>query len=125
MSLNSKQPMLEGVRVVDLTSVVLGPYATQMLADLGADVIKVEPLQGDSFRYSGKWPKTRGMSPGHISINRGKRSVALDMKTEDDVQLVRELIAGADVFVHNVRARGKRLLGALIGQLLAPPCNPS
>ena len=73
MSLADKAPMLEGVRVVDLTSVVFGPYTTQILTDLGAEVIKIEPPQGDQYRYSGKSAKTRGMSSGHMTINRGKQ----------------------------------------------------
>lgn len=111
MSLEERKPMLEGIRVVDLTSVVFGPYATQILADLGADVIKVEPSQGDQFRYSGKWPKTRGMSPGHMSINRGKRSIALDLKNADDLAVMTSLIQQADVFIHNVRAQAIAKLG--------------
>ena len=71
------QGMLHGVRIIDMTGVVFGPYATQMLADLGADVIKVEPPQGDQMRMSGKAAKTRLMSPAHMTLNRGKRSVVL------------------------------------------------
>ena len=66
------QPMLEGVRIVDLTSVVFGPYATQMLADLGGDVIKVEPPQGDQYRLAGKPAASRSMGACHMTINRGK-----------------------------------------------------
>lgn len=111
MALSENRPMLQGVRILDLSSVVFGPYATQILADLGADVIKVEPPQGDAFRYSGKWPKTRGMSPGHMAINRGKRSLALDLKKPDDLATIRALLAEADVFVHNIRAQAIKRLG--------------
>jgi len=97
------QPMLEGVRIIDMTSVVFGPYTTQILAELGAEVIKVEPPEGDSFRLSGKPAQTKGMSPGHLNLNKGKRSIILDLKTESDRDVMNGLIAGADMFIHNVR----------------------
>nr|MCU0729172.1 CoA transferase [Sphingopyxis sp.] len=78
------QPMLAGVRVIDLTSVIFGPYASQILADLGADVIKVEPPAGDAFRAGTKPAKTTGMGSGWMAVNRGKRSIALDLKSADD-----------------------------------------
>ncbi len=104
-------PMLEGIRVVDLTTVVFGPYATQILADLGADVVKLEPPTGDQYRFSGKPAKSRGMSPGHMALNRGKRSAALDLKDAADLETARALIAKADVFIHNVRAEAIARLG--------------
>ena len=73
---------LAGVRVVDLTQFVLGPYATQTLGDLGADVIKVEEPSGDRQRTSGKAPNSPTMGPVFVALNRNKRSVALDLKTE-------------------------------------------
>ena len=103
--------MLEGVRIVDLTSVVFGPYATQMLADLGADVIKIEPPSGDQFRTAGRPARTRGMGACHMTINRGKRSVVLDLKAEADRKVVEDLLLSADVFVHNVRDAAMRRLG--------------
>lgn len=106
------QPMLQGVRVVDLTSVVFGPYATHILADLGAEVIKVEaPGSGDAFRWSGKAAVTPGMSPGFMAINRGKQSLALDLKSEAGRAAMRELLAEADVFVLNVRGKAAARLG--------------
>ena len=106
------RPMLEGVRIVDLTSVVFGPYATQTLADLGADVIKVEsPEAGDFYRWSAKAARTPGMSPGYMSLNRGKRSIALDLKKPDDLQVIHELLKDADVFILNVRGKAVERLG--------------
>jgi len=104
--------MLEGVKVVDLTSVVFGPYATHILADLGADVIKVEtPHGGDAFRWSGKAAATQGMAPAFMAINRGKKSVALDLKQPDDLKAMKALLADADVFVLNVRGKAVERLG--------------
>lgn len=103
--------MLEGIRVLDLTTVVFGPYATQTLADLGAEVIKVEAPGGDNFRYAGKPAKTRAMGPCHLSLNRGKSSIVLDLKAEADQATMRELIAASDVFIHNVRDKAISALG--------------
>lgn len=104
--------MLEGVKVVDLTSVVFGPYATHILADLGAEVIKIEtPLGGDAFRWSGKAAVTNGMAPAFMAINRGKQSVALDLKKQADLEVMKALLADADVFVLNVRGKAVERLG--------------
>lgn len=107
----AKQSMLEGVRIVDLTSVVFGPYATQILADLGADVIKIEAPKGDPFRYSGKPAHSRGMSPGFFALNRGKRSVTTDLKQEEHQKIMRDLLKSADIFIHNVRLTAIEKLG--------------
>ena len=103
--------MLDGMRVIDLTSVVFGPYATQILADLGAEVIKIEPPAGDMFRIAGKPVATPGMGACHMTINRGKRSVMLDLKLAADAAVLRDLIATADVFIHNIRAKAIARLG--------------
>ncbi len=96
--------MLEGIRVIDLTSIVFGPYCTQILADMGADVIKIEaPPIGDIFRLAGTPAVTPLMGACHMTLNRGKRSALLDLKTPDDQALMRDLLASADVFIHNVR----------------------
>jgi len=106
------QPMLAGVKVIDLTSVVFGPYCTHILAELGAEVIKIEnPAGGDSFRWSGKAGKTPGMSPGFMAINRGKQSVTLNLKNPDDLACMNALLREADVFVCNVRGKAMERLG--------------
>src|SRR5271155_2833617 len=92
---------LTGVRVVDLTQFVLGPYATQMLGDLGADVIKIEEPSGDRQRTSGKAPKSKTMGPVFLALNRNKRSVVLDLKGEPGRRALRKLVKTADIFIHN------------------------
>lgn len=107
----AKQMMLEGIRIVDLSSVVFGPYATQMLADMGAEVIKVEPPGGETSRFIGKHAKTRGMGALHMTLNRGKKSIELDLKSAEDAALMRKLLKTADVFIHNVRGKAITKLG--------------
>ncbi len=94
---------LSGVKVVDLTQVMLGPCATQFLGDFGADVIKIErPGQGDLSRWS--IPDPAGLdNPVFVSLNRNKRSVALNLKHESAREIVRELVRSADVVVNNFR----------------------
>lgn len=101
---------LTGVRVIDMTSVVMGPYATQILGDMGADVIKVEPPGGDVCRHLTPF-RNRGMSASFLNLNRNKRSVALDLKRDDERQVLLDLVAGADVFVTTVRPQAMRRLG--------------
>ncbi len=103
--------MLEGVRIVDLTTVVFGPFATQMLADLGAEVIKVEAPGGDAMRYAGRSARTKRMSAPHFILNRGKRSVMLDLKDPTDAETMTDLLKTADVFIHNVRGKAVDALG--------------
>lgn len=102
---------LEGIRVVDFGRVLSVPYGTMQLADLGADVVKIEhPEYGDDTRSFGP-PFVRDVSTYFVSINRGKRSVALDLKKADDVDFVKELISVADVVVENFRPGVMKKLG--------------
>ncbi len=103
--------MLEGLRIADMTSVLFGPYCTQMLADLGADVVKIEPQNGDNGRTIGSPNKTPGMGAMHMNINRGKRSVSWDFKSERGREKLRKLIASSDVFIHNLRPSAILRLG--------------
>jgi crotonobetainyl-CoA:carnitine CoA-transferase CaiB-like acyl-CoA transferase len=108
---NLTMKMLEAIRIVDLTTVIFGPYATQMLADMGADVIKVEAPGGDISRYLGNAANTKTMGSTHMTVNRGKRSILLDLKQEEDAETLREILATADVFFHNVRMKAIDRLG--------------
>jgi crotonobetainyl-CoA:carnitine CoA-transferase CaiB-like acyl-CoA transferase len=103
-------PLLKGLRILDLTSVILGPYGTQILGDLGAEVIKVEPPEGDSMRPVAP-VAAPGMSAIFANFNRNKRSVALDLKSEGGKAALRKLIATGDVFVHNMRQEAMDKLG--------------
>lgn len=92
---------LSGFRVIDLSSVLSGPAATVLLADQGADVIKVEPPAGDIVRRMGRGHDS--LSPAFVAANRGKRSVCLNLKEATGVEVVKKLVTGADVFVQNFR----------------------
>jgi crotonobetainyl-CoA:carnitine CoA-transferase CaiB-like acyl-CoA transferase len=108
---HSLRPPLTGARVVDLSRVLAGPYATMALADLGAEVIKIEhPRGGDETRSWGP-PFAGGESAYFLSVNRGKKSVALDLKDREGRDLALELCAGADVVIENFRAGGAARLG--------------
>ncbi|MGO9266217.1 MAG: CaiB/BaiF CoA transferase family protein [Candidatus Binataceae bacterium] len=101
---------LDGFRIIDLTQMVSGPMATMMLADQGADVIKVEPPgTGDLTRALAG--RRRGMSPPFAVINRNKRSVVIDLKTARGLELVKQLVAGADVFIQNFRPGATERMG--------------
>ena len=114
---------LSGVRVVDLTSVVSGPFATMFLADQGADVVKVEPLGGDITRRSRQSVDPTGQfSALFISTNRGKRSIAVDLKQPEGIEIVRRLIGRADVLVQNFRPQVMERLG--LGEPAMRALNP-
>jgi crotonobetainyl-CoA:carnitine CoA-transferase CaiB-like acyl-CoA transferase len=101
---------LAGVRVVDLTSLVFGPYATQIMADMGADVIKIEAPAGDNTRDISAGPAP-GMGGVYVNVNRGKRSVVLDLASDSGKTALRALIATADVFIHSMRGKAIAKLG--------------
>ncbi|MFN0184811.1 MAG: CaiB/BaiF CoA transferase family protein [Aquabacterium sp.] len=112
---------LAGVRVLDLTAVVLGPLATQILGDFGADVIKVEPPEGDLMRANGV-SRVRGMSSIFLAINRNKRSLAIDLKQPAGVAALRRLLPTVDVLVHNMRTAAIERLG--LGHAACAAANP-
>jgi crotonobetainyl-CoA:carnitine CoA-transferase CaiB-like acyl-CoA transferase len=101
---------LSGVKVLDLTTVVMGPFATQILAELGADVIKVEPHEGDNMRDVGPM-KNRGMGHLYLHLNRGKRCLVLDLKQPQGREALMRLIPDTDVLVYNVRPQAMARLG--------------
>jgi len=108
---------LTGIRVVDLTGSVAGPFATQILGDLGADVIKIErPGSGDDTRHWGP-PFWNGESATFLSLNRNKRSLSVDLKSGRGLALVRELLDSADVFVQNLRPGATARLGLTHAEL--------
>ncbi len=102
---------LEGVRVLDLSRVLAGPYATMVLGDLGADVLKVEhPERGDDTRQWGP-PFAGGEAAYFLSVNRNKRSVGVDLKSPEGQERIRSLAAGADVVIENMKRGGLDKLG--------------
>lgn len=112
---------LEGVRVVDLTNTVLGPMGTQILGDAGADIIKVEPPAGDPVRFVGP-RRSADMGAYFLNLNRNKRSIVLDLKRPAALAALHRLIAGADVFVHNMRPGAADRLG--LGHASLAAANP-
>jgi len=111
---------LSGFRILDMSRVLSGPVATVLLADQGADVIKVEPLSGDIVRHMGGNPG--GVTPGFLSANRGKRSIALDLKSDAGIEVVKRLAVSADVFVQNFRPGAIENMG--LGPEIIRAINP-
>ena len=101
---------LAGVTVLDLTTVVMGPFATQILAELGADVIKIEPHEGDNMRHVGPM-RNRGMGHLYLHLNRGKRCLVLDLKQPEGLDALLRLVPRADALVYNVRPAAMARLG--------------
>jgi len=101
---------LDGIRVLDLTSVVLGPLATQTMGDMGADIVKIEGPAGDTTRYTGP-KRSADMSALYMGLNRNKRSIVLDLKQHSAKDALWRLIDTADVFVHSVRPQAMERLG--------------
>ncbi|WP_067899275.1 CaiB/BaiF CoA transferase family protein [Actinomadura chibensis] len=109
---------LTGLRVVDLSTTFMGPYCTTLLAQWGADVVKVEAPEGDVLRYVGD-ARAPGMGPIFLNANRGKRSVAIDLKDDGARGVLTRLVETADVLVHNLRPRAAARLGITPERMLA------
>jgi len=102
--------LLSGITVIDLTTIVLGPYATQIIGDFGAQIIKVEAPGGDLFRAV-RPGRSRHMGAGFLNLNRNKTSVTIDLKTDEGREEFRTLVKTADVVVHNMRGSSAKSLG--------------
>ncbi len=103
--MNEPTGPLKGFRILDLTTVLFGPFGTQTLGDWGAEVIKIERLTGDTWRNSGQF-RNRGMSGQFMAVNRNKRSIAVDLRHPDGKEVLRRLITTADALVSNIRPAG-------------------
>ena len=101
---------LHGLKVIDLSSVVFGPYCAQWLGDLGADVIKIEAPEGDSTRQTGPGLEA-GMAALYLGCNRNKRGLVLDLKTDAGQAALHRLLGGADVLLHSIRPQKLAALG--------------
>lgn len=106
--------VLEGVKVIELSQYAAAPAAGRLLAEMGADVVKVEPLSGDSMRYVGPSFGLPGKQDENVAfqmVNTGKKSIALDLKSPAGQQIMDKLLAGADIFFTNVRMKALQSLG--------------
>jgi len=109
---------LHGIKVIEIASIVLGPLTTQYLGDMGADVIKVEPPEGDLTRSLGP-QRHAGMSAVFLNCNRNKRSVVLDLRQRDDQNKLHRMVAGSDVVVHSIRTQAAERMGISYATLSA------
>jgi crotonobetainyl-CoA:carnitine CoA-transferase CaiB-like acyl-CoA transferase len=112
---------LQGIRILDLTAVVMGPYATQTLGDLGADIVKVEPPSGDNLRAVGPM-RHAGMGAMALHLNRNKRSIVLDLKQPEGREACLRLAAGCDALIYNTRPQAMARLG--LGYEAVAAANP-
>jgi crotonobetainyl-CoA:carnitine CoA-transferase CaiB-like acyl-CoA transferase len=102
---------LTGLKIVDMTVVALGPYATMLLAEQGAEVIKVEPPEGDTTRHVGPSKVSKGMGPHHMFVNRNKRSLCLDLKQAPARAALLKVLAAADALIYSIRPQAMARLG--------------
>ena len=102
---------LEGVRILELTSVVMGPFACQILADMGAEVIKVEPPSGDTNRNLGAYRNNKDMAALFLTCNRNKRDIVLDLKSDEGKEICLKLVKESDIIIHNFRPQAMDRLG--------------
>lgn len=109
MTADTRPGILDGVRVLDFTAMMSGPYATRLMADLGAEVVKVEPPEGDHIRM--RSPRRQGRSTYFAQLNAGKKSIALDLKKPEAIAAIRELVVRCDVVVENYRPGVMKRLG--------------
>lgn len=120
MTSSSAARPLEGIRVLDFTRVLSGPHCTRMLSDLGADVIKVEPPEGDLTRFA--FPRVGSMSTYFAQQNIGKKNISMDLKKPEAVELIKKLVAECDVLVENYRGGVMDKLG--LGYSVLSEVNP-
>lgn len=109
---------LTGYKVLDLSMILFGPFAGQILGDMGADVIKIEPPEGDYMRYVGPG-RNPGMGPVHLVANRNKRCMVLNLQTDEGKQILRHLVEDADIILHNMRPKPAAKLGLTYEELSA------
>ncbi len=114
-------PLLKGINVLEMSSVVMGPFVGQILADLGADVIKIEPLSGDIARETHPSP-VKGLGALYLNNNRNKRVIALDIKHPAGSEVAKRLLKKSDVFLHNMREEAAERVG--FGYAAAKAINP-
>ncbi len=94
---------LSNVKVVDLTQHLAGPFCTMLLADMGAEVIKIEPPWGDASRTSPQYPEVKGQNAYFMFVNRNKKSVVLNLKSEKGIEVLKKIVETSDVVVENFR----------------------